>query len=573
MADDFRGDIHTEGKVAVNGSIDGRIDAAGDHDWFRVFLQAGVKYRFETLVTSSSGISLLSPIMRLYDSNGQYIGLSNDGANDSLNAEFFFEPVVSGSYFVDVEQRDAVQITGTYTLSVTTDDFAAGTSTIGEVVPDKGAVAATIETVGDHDWFKVSLSGAHHFVLRESGASTGAGTLQDPLLSLMGFPPSNGTVETLDPKLIKIAQDDNGGPGRDARIDITTTGRFSSFYLDAGSADRGTGTYTVSITTADALVGPSHALWRNDAGRLVDWNINDGAIASSGDLTFNGTAVRPDSSWSVAEVADFNGDFNADVLWRNTNGTLIEWTMQGSTITSSTELTLNGSAVRPDASWSAVGAGDFNGDGKADLLWRNANGELVSWMMDGPAISASADVRSGGAAARPDASWSVAGIGDFNGDGKADVLWRNANGEVAAWLMSGASIADSGDLKSNGTAVRPDASWSIAGIGDFNGDGNADVLWRNANGALSEWQMNGTAIAASGFITSQGAVVAPNASWHIIQIGDFNGDAQSDILWRNDSGVVTEWQMKGSQIIGTTVPAAGGLDGSWHDQVKPTNLG
>jgi hypothetical protein len=220
MADDFRGDIHTEGKVAVNGSIDGRIDAAGDHDWFRVFLQAGVKYRFETLVTSSSGISLLSPIMRLYDSNGQYIGLSNDGANDSLNAEFFFEPVVSGSYFVDVEQRDAVQITGTYTLSVTTDDFAAGTSTIGEVVPDKEAVAATIETVGDHDWFKVSLSGAHHFVLRESGASTGAGTLQDPLLSLMGFPPSNGTVETLDPKLSRSHRTTTAG--RDAMRGLTS---------------------------------------------------------------------------------------------------------------------------------------------------------------------------------------------------------------------------------------------------------------------------------------------------------------------------------------------------------------
>ena len=571
MADDFRGDIHTDGKVAVNGSIDGRIDAAGDHDWFKVQLQAGVKYRFETLVTSSSTFFLF-PIMRLFDGSGQYTGLSNDGANNSINAEFFFQPVVSGIYFVDVEQRDAVQITGTYTLSVTTDDLAAGTSTTAEVVPDKPPVAATIETVGDHDWFKVSLSGAHHFVLRESGASSGAGTLQDPLLTLMGFPPSNG-VSTLDPPLIKIAQDDNSGPGSDARIDITTTGRFSSFYLDAGSANGGTGTYAVSVTTADGLIGLSNVLWRNDSGRIVDWNINDGRIASSGDLTFNGTAVRPDNSWSVAEVADFNNDGNADVLWRNTSGELIEWTMQGSAITSSAEVTLNGAAVRPDASWSVVGAGDFNGDGNADLLWRNTNGELVSWMMDGSAISASADIKSGGAVARPDASWSVAGIGDLNGDGKADVLWRSASGEVTAWLMNGSSIADSGDLKSNGAPIRPDASWSIAGIGDFNGDGKADVLWRNASGVLAEWQMDGTVIAASGFLTSQGAVVVPDASWHIVQIGDFNGDAQSDILWHNDNGAVAEWQMNGSQITGTTMPAAGGLDGSWHAQIKPTNLG
>ena len=139
--------------------------------------------------------------------------------------------------------------------------------------------------------------------------------------------------------------------------------------------------------------------------------------------------------------------------------------------------------------------------------------------------------------------------------------------------MNGSSIGQSGDLESNGTAIRPDASWSIAGIGDFNGDGNADVLWRSASGMLAEWQMNGTAIAASGFVTSQGAVVAPDASWHIVQIGDFNGDAESDILWRNDSGAVAEWQMKGSQIMGSTMPATGGLDASWHSQIKPTNFG
>ena len=133
--------------------------------------------------------------------------------------------------------------------------------------------------------------------------------------------------------------------------------------------------------------------------------------------------------------------------------------------------------------------------------------------MDGSAISASADIKSGGAVARPDASWSVAGIGDLNGDGKADVLWRSASGEVTAWLMNGSSIADSGDLKSNGAPIRPDASWSIAGIGDFNGDGKADVLWRNASGVLAEWQMDGTVIAASGFPPPpQGAVVVPDAS-------------------------------------------------------------
>jgi hypothetical protein len=569
MSDDFSGDIHTEGKIAVNGVIDGHIDFSGDQDWFRVLLQAGVSYRFDAVVGTGSSIH---PALNLFDSTGLFTGRTNNGANGSFNPELFFQPAVSGLYFVDVGTQAGDPATGPYKLSVKVDDFAAGPSTTGEVIPDAPPVSASIETAGDQDWFKLSVVGAHHYVLRESGASSGAGTLQDSLLTLMGFPPPSGIIGLGPPPLIQIAQDDNGGPGFDARIDLTTTGIFSSFYLIAGSANGGTGSYTVSVTTADVLVGHSDILWRNDSGQLVDWSINDGAIASSADLTLNGTAVRPDSSWSVAEVADFNGDGDADLLWRNTNGGLIEWTMRGSAITSSADITLHGSTLRPDASWSIAGAADFDGNGKADLLWRNAGGELVSWLMNGSAISASADVTSGGSAVRPDASWSVAGVGDFNGDGKADVLWRDTSGEVAAWLMDGSSIAQGGDLTANGAAVRPDASWSVAGVGDFNGDGKADVLWRSASGTLSEWQMNGTAIAASGFLTAHGTAVAPDASWHIVQIGDFNGDAQSDILWRNDNGAVAEWLMNGSEIIGTTAPATASPDGSWHTQGKPTNF-
>ena len=332
MADDFRGDIHTDGKVAVNGAATGHIDFGGDHDWFRVQLQAGVKYRFDTVV--GTGFSVF-PDMSLFDSNGLFTGLTNGAANESLNPEFFFQPVVSGTYFVDVGTQAGEVATGPYKVSVTVDDFAAGVSTIGEVTPDGPAVSGRIETVGDQDWFKVLLSGAHHYVLRESGASSGAGTLQDPLLTLMGFPPPNGLVG--EQHSIKITQDDNGGPGLDSRIDVTTTGRFTVLYLSAGAAGDGTGTYTVSVATADtAAAGHTDVLWRNNSGRMIDWDINGGTIASTGDLSFNGSTVRPDSSWSVAEVADFNNDAQSDILWRNDNGAVAEWQTNGSQITGTT---------------------------------------------------------------------------------------------------------------------------------------------------------------------------------------------------------------------------------------------
>ena len=40
--------------------------------------------------------------------------------------------------------------------------------------------------------------------------------------------------------------------------------------------------------------------------------------------------------------------------------------------------------------------------------------------------------------------WQIAGVGDFNGDGRADILWRNSDGQVVEWFMNGANIIGSG---------------------------------------------------------------------------------------------------------------------------------
>lgn len=80
---------------------------------------------------------------------------------------------------------------------------------------------------------------------------------------------------------------------------------------------------------------------------------------------------------------------------------------------------------------------------------------------------------------------------------------------------------------------------------DFNGDGQSDILWRNDNGGVTSWRSTG-----SGF--------APNYSrdffnvpvdWHVAGIGDFNGDGRRDILWRNDDGGVTSWHSNGDSFV------------------------
>jgi FG-GAP repeat len=44
------------------------------------------------------------------------------------------------------------------------------------------------------------------------------------------------------------------------------------------------------------------------------------------------------------------------------------------------------------------------------------------------------------------------------------------------------------------------APWFVAGTGDFNGDGKSDILWRDDSGNTSMWFMNGTMVAAAAFV-------------------------------------------------------------------------
>jgi len=114
------------------------------------------------------------------------------------------------------------------------------------------------------------------------------------------------------------------------------------------------------------------------------------------------------------------------------------WYMNGATIVGQDVL-----YTVADPYWRIVGVGDFNGDGKPDLVWRNymPSGMNVIWYMNGAAI-AGQDVLYTVA----DTHWRIEGVGDYNGDGKPDILWRNYGsggwtGTNLVWYMNGAAIA------------------------------------------------------------------------------------------------------------------------------------
>jgi hypothetical protein len=318
-----------------------------------------------------------------------------------------------------------------------------------------------------------------------------------------------------------------------------------------GSVSPASGNYYSAIQVVPILATPA------GGHRFTGWTgSSDIATPSSASTTVTMNAVEtltanfaagcpnpnpnPNSAASTVP-GDFNGDCKSDILWRNSNSLLVyTWLMNGTSIAS------QGGLSSASSAWVIRDVGDFDGNGMGDILWRNSTtGEVYVWFLNGNSIASQASLGT------IPADWVIQGVGDFNGDGKSDILWRNSTtGEVYLWMMNGATIASQASLGNIPT------DWVIEGVGDFDGDGKADILWRNSTSQLVYiWIMNGLSIA------SQGAVSNPTSDWVIQGTGDFDGDGRSDILWRNStSGQVYVWLMNGTSIASQGSPSTASLD-------------
>ncbi|MCA1652600.1 MAG: FG-GAP-like repeat-containing protein, partial [Sphingomonadales bacterium] len=272
--------------------------------------------------------------------------------------------------------------------------------------------------------------------------------------------------------------------------------------------------------------GRSDILWREDAGALSDWLGT--AVGGFTGNDANAFSQAP-TSWHIAGSGDFNGDGRVDVLWRSDSGALSDWLATASG--GFTPNDANAYALVP-TSWHVVGTGDFNGDGRADILWRNDAGILSDWLAT---ASGGFSANDANAFAQVSTSWTVVGTGDFNGDGRADILWRNDAGVLSDWLGTASGGFAANDANASVTVA---ASWHVAGTGDFNGDGRDDILWRSDGGELSDWlgTVNG------GFTPNNSNALHQVATdWSVAAVGDYDGDGRDDILWRDGGGSLTDW--------------------------------
>jgi hypothetical protein len=238
---------------------------------------------------------------------------------------------------------------------------------------------------------------------------------------------------------------------------------------------------------------------------------------------------------------DFNNDGHTDLLIQNsTTNAIASWFMNGSTWISGAYFSLT-----PPSDYALVGAGDFSGNGATTLVLQSrTTNQIAFWYTTG---ANNATIPGGNFLnTTPPAGWKVAGVGDFNGDGKSDLVLQNqTTNQVAIWFMNG-YLYQGGVLM----PFTPPTGWTVAGVGDFNTDGFPDIAFQNqTTGQIALWYMNGSTYVGGTLLTT-----VPVSGWKVVGVGDYNGDGSADLLFQNQtSNQAAVWYLKNGDFVGGDV--------------------
>lgn len=209
------------------------------------------------------------------------------------------------------------------------------------------------------------------------------------------------------------------------------------------------------------------------------------------------------------------------------------------------------SLSRPVAGMGTTTAGDFDGNGIADLLWRDAASNSLSiWLLD-------ANNNSVQQANLGDVfpQVQVVAVADFNNDKKSDILLRDThNGTLYLWTMNGVTTTTSTVLSSS-----LNKSIVVKAVGDFNGDGRADILFEDYTTSTYRYWLNVNGVL--GAYSNLPSFSIPNVTTNddTLGTGDFDGDGHADVLFHSLDDTLTyfysfrnnSWQLRFFDAQGT----------------------
>lgn len=274
----------------------------------------------------------------------------------------------------------------------------------------------------------------------------------------------------------------------------------------AGSGELGSNFGGMTIATSNILADESNGKFSNLISNSFFYQLFSSSMSISRDF-----------------FGDVNGDSRADIISVSSSGDATVWlATKGGTFSSSS---VWGTGL---TSAQFVKLGDVNGDGLADLFVFRSNGFVDVYKSTGTGLVNDFAYHTpsvGPLSEKP-------ALADVNGDGRTDIIKFGPNGGATVWLATGSGFASPVDWIPASYSAFVGFGGNVPYLGDFNGDGAADIVESRVGGSFTYWISNRTnAFVPSAQTVATGLPFNPFNSGRLPYFfGDFNGDGLKDVL-------------------------------------------